>query len=130
MSEDTGEDGDDEDDESSKIFASTPQKRVIEALHTTPWSNLDQAQGGEHNSDGRVDGTSSTAQDQPSLDQEVRQGLEKASKAAEKGDFEALFAQFASLKDKAANLKDDERKAFAEKVSMSFLAALGDDEDD
>ena len=45
--------------------------------------------------------------------------------------FEALFAELATIKAKADNLPPDERKAYAEKIALSFYAAMGgsDDED-
>lgn len=49
--------------------------------------------------------------------------------------FEALFSELASMKDVASSLPPDQRRAYAEKVALSFYAALGgsdteDEEDD
>ena len=44
-------------------------------------------------------------------------------------EFEALFAKFANFRDSSANMPDEERKAYAEKVAMSFWNALGGDDE-
>jgi len=44
--------------------------------------------------------------------------------------FEALFEKFAELKQKAADLPPDERKNYAEKVTMAFWRAIGGDEEE
>ncbi|GBL93471.1 hypothetical protein AVEN_59673-1 [Araneus ventricosus] len=44
--------------------------------------------------------------------------------------FEALFAKFASMKDRASGLNGDERKKYAEKVAIAFWRAMGGDEDE
>ena len=46
--------------------------------------------------------------------------------------FEALFSELASMKEVASNLPPSQRRSYAEKVALSFYAALGgeDDEDE
>ena len=45
-------------------------------------------------------------------------------------DFESLFANLASLKERAATMSDGERKAFAEDVAVSFFSAIGGNKED
>ena len=45
-------------------------------------------------------------------------------------DFEELFSKFASIKDRASGMSDNERKAYAEKVATSFWMALGGEDDE
>jgi hypothetical protein len=40
-------------------------------------------------------------------------------------DFEGLFAQLTTFRDRSVNLPDDERRAYAEKMAMSFYNAIG-----
>ncbi|GFY46546.1 alpha- and gamma-adaptin-binding protein p34 [Trichonephila inaurata madagascariensis] len=44
--------------------------------------------------------------------------------------FEALFSKFASMKEKAAGLNNEEKKKYAEKVAIAFWRAMGGDEDE
>lgn len=44
--------------------------------------------------------------------------------------FEALFSKFASMKEKAASLNNEEKKKYAEKVAVAFWRAMGGDEDE
>ncbi len=46
--------------------------------------------------------------------------------------FEALFSELAVIKAKADNLPLEERRAYAEKIALSFYAAMGggDSEDE
>ncbi|KAI8480784.1 hypothetical protein Bbelb_414690 [Branchiostoma belcheri] len=44
--------------------------------------------------------------------------------------FEAMFDRMKDMKDKAANLPDQDRKAYAEKVAISFWRAMGGDEEE
>lgn len=46
------------------------------------------------------------------------------------GSFETLFAKFSFMKEKADTLPPEQRKAYAEKVAVSFWKALGGDDDD
>ena len=39
--------------------------------------------------------------------------------------FEALFAQLSTFRDRSTNMRDEERKAFAESVAVQFFNALG-----
>lgn len=48
----------------------------------------------------------------------------------QKVDFCTLFAQLASMKERAANLPSDERKKFAEQLVLSYWNAIGGDEDE
>ena len=44
--------------------------------------------------------------------------------------FEALFSRMRDMKEKAESLPEEERKAYAEKVAISFWKAIGGDEDE
>lgn len=45
-------------------------------------------------------------------------------------DFESLFSKLANMKDKASDLPDAERKAYAENVAIAFYKAMGGNEGD
>ena len=44
--------------------------------------------------------------------------------------FEALFSQFTSIRDKSANLDPEGRKAYAEEVAIAFWKAMGGSDDE
>jgi len=90
------------DSENIQIFASNSQKRIVEALQTVMWTELIE-------NIGEADSGATTEKDME--------------------DFESLFANLVHFKETASGLPDDERRKFAEKVSLSFLSALGDDSD-
>ncbi len=99
---DLSEDEELQDEQNVNVFASSGQKRVLEALQTVMWPQLCPPE--------------EPGQDENEMNQEME-------------DFEALFANLASFKEAAASLPDAERKKFAEKVAMSFYSALGEGED-
>eukprot|EP00095_Tigriopus_kingsejongensis_P004012 maker-scaffold5_size1054832-snap-gene-0.13 protein:Tk04012 transcript:maker-scaffold5_size1054832-snap-gene-0.13-mRNA-1 annotation:"alpha- and gamma-adaptin-binding protein p34-like" len=105
LSEDLGDNEDEDEAEASGIFAVTPQKRIIEALQTCPWPNMDTKPKGQPSS-GPGNGE---------------------SKASEMEDFEQLFAQFANFRDQGAKMSETDRKKHAENVVMSFWSAMGGD---
>lgn len=152
---------DDEEDDSG-IFSSTGAQRVIEALHTTPWPNMerrksqntkpgaaqtkaatktDSAQGEEQRREEK-----NNKQNGNELDAALLPDVAEVFKAVgdfgdgsagnkERGeedddDFEELFSKFASIKDRASGMSDNERKAYAEKVATSFWMALGGEDDE
>ncbi|TRY63180.1 hypothetical protein TCAL_04011 [Tigriopus californicus] len=104
LSEEFKED-DDDNDGTSGIFAKTPQKRIIEALQTCPWPNMNSRNG-----------TPKRLENAPNAGQEP-----------EMEDFEKLFAQFATFKEQSTNMSESERKKHAENVVLSFWNALGGD---
>ncbi len=99
---DLSEDDELQNEQNVSVFASSGQKRVLEALQTVMWPQLCHPEEGGHD------------------ENEINKEME---------DFEALFANLASFKEAAASLPDVERKKFAEKVAMSFYSALGEGED-
>ena len=126
---------DDEEDDSG-IFSSTGAQRIIEALHTTPWPNMERRKSDDCNtkSNGAPDPKTATNHQN---DQQKKKIVETSPNASENlgresddDNFEELFAKFASFKDKASGLNDAERKAYAEKVATSFWMALGGDENE
>lgn len=92
-----------------KLFASSSQGRVIEALQTCPWPNI-QTKNTVHARDspetGSVVGTDGGSNDQ-------------------EDNFEALFAQLSTFRDRSTNMRDEERKAFAESMAVQFFNAIG-----
>lgn len=92
-----------EHEENVGIFASSSQKRIVEALQTVMWTQFSSAS--EEN------------------------GQESTTTEREMDDFETLFANLVHFKETATGLPDEERRKFAEKVALSFYSALGEDED-
>ena len=105
---DFSEDADNVGDE-EKLFASSAQGRVIEALQTCPWPNIN-TKNTEHvrasPETGSVVGTC-------------------AGSTEQEDNFEALFAQLSTFRDRSTNMRDEERKAFAESVAVQFFNAIG-----
>jgi len=111
FSEEEGEDlGGEEMEE--KFFAVSPQKRVIEALQTSPWPNIRMKKDKE-------DGRSSMDPDS---------NLVSSGGICDEDDFESLFTQLSTFRDRSTTLPDEERRAFAEKVAMQFYNAIGGEE--
>ena len=108
----------DADDGETNFFASSPEQRIVEALQTCPWSNMEQGKPEK-----------SSSKDEKSSESESQsKESKKQDPEEEEEDFEALFAKFAQFKEKAGSLKSDEsRRDYAEKVTMSFWKALGGD---
>ena len=94
---------DNSDENAVEIFASSAQKRVIEALQTVMWPQFSDSK----------------------LEEDKQIGTEKDVE-----DFETLFANLVHFKETATGLPDDERRKFAEKVAMSFMKSLGDESGD
>jgi len=109
FSEDEDEDEND-DCIDEKFFASSPQKRVIEALQTCPWPNISMKKDTEG----------------------ARASMDPSSVVGGGGggigdgdNFEALFAQLSTFRNRSTNMPDGERRAFAERVAMQFYNAIG-----
>lgn len=132
----------DEVEEGSTFFASTPEKRVLEALQSCSWSNMKMKTKGKPEQEGKEAVANSDSQQRPEADGNVTRSLPTTATKTEAGgkdgnnddggedeeDFEALFAKFASFRDQAGAMKSDEsRREFAEKVTLSFWKALGGD---
>jgi len=85
--------------------------RILEALKSHTWSTMQ---------------IIPSPADQQKQEKKESQNLEESIDS-----FEVLFAELATIKAKADNLPPDERKAYAEKIALSFYAAMGgsDDED-
>lgn len=91
------------------LFASSGQKRIVEALQTVMWPSLCEKSDNDTSEPSSNSSTTTTR---------------------EMADFETLFSNLANFKASATGLPDDERRKFAEKVALSFYAALGDDSDE
>jgi len=114
--EDTSEDSEDD-------FADTYGKeRILEALLAHTWTNLVLVKEGAEkptNSDVNVE------------DSDEEYGDFVACSEGENDiDFESLFSKLANMKDKASDLPDSERKAYAENVAIAFYKAMGGSEED
>jgi len=97
--------------EAGEIGDIVGKSRILEALKSHTWSTMQIIQ---------------SPTDQQKQEKKQSQNLEESIDS-----FEVLFAELATIKAKADNLPPDERKAYAEKIALSFYAAMGgsDDED-
>lgn len=57
-------------------------------------------------------------------------GAFSGNKTFDDGSFEDLFAKFGAFKATADGLPEDERKKYAEKITLAFWRSIGGDEDD
>lgn len=126
-----------ENDTEMDCFETTGVKRICQALHAHVWPNLVMKDRKEPTDmsgllhGGRCESTGANYEDmscvltpdniEPSLEEIIAQN---------DVDFCSLFSQFASMKDKAANMPSEERKKFAEKLVLSYWNAIGGDEDE
>jgi len=128
------EDVEEEEDEEEAIKECTGKERVGEALEAHTWSNLTLVEEGEAGSEGeeeKKDSPEKAGGLEPNLDVEIDALLEgKNGEIGEDANFEDLFAQFASIRDRSANLNPDERKAYAERVAIAFWKSMGGSDDE
>ena len=107
-----------EEDEEDEFPEKVGVDRIIEALKSHVWSN--------HTLHEEKDNSRT-----PNLESNT-----KKQKPNEQGDmenmqtFEELFGNFEKMKEKAQTLHGDERKEYAEKVTLAFMEALGIDDED
>nr|AQS22593.1 alpha- and gamma-adaptin-binding protein p34-like protein [Pseudodiaptomus poplesia] len=88
--------------------------RIAEALESHTWSNMVVSQQAAPSTTTRVP-LPDNGDKPPGTD----------TLEAECDSFESLFAQLASIKQRSANLPDDERRSYAEKMALAFYAAMG-----
>jgi len=110
-------------DGSEDDFADTYGKeRILEALLAHTWTNLVLVKEGAEKP------TNSVVNVEDS-DEEYGDFV-ACSEAESDIDFESLFSKLANMKDKASDLPDSERKAYAENVAIAFYKAMGGSEED
>ncbi|XP_023321423.1 alpha- and gamma-adaptin-binding protein p34-like isoform X2 [Eurytemora carolleeae] len=100
---------DEEIDECGEIEDKVGKDRILEALKSHTWSNME-----------LIENSKSGAEDEKP----------KPNLEANMDSFESLFAQLASMKEKSSNLSPADRKLYAEQVAMSFYAAMGSSDDE
>lgn len=114
VTEDDGSDG----DESGGIVDIVGKARILEALKSHTWSTMElleppplMSNKSQNNQEKKTQRTHSAS-------------LEESADS-----FEALFSELAVIKAKADNLPTEgEKRAFAEKMALSFYAAMGGDD--
>ncbi|KAL5482073.1 hypothetical protein EMCRGX_G022354 [Ephydatia muelleri] len=121
--------------------------RVREALHAHMWPILKMKVNPPPPSEAQSAGIpadNDVAAEEPSVQQivggllaDAKPGLPDAKEGAGVQEqeeavesFEELFSRFAAMKAHAQNLSNDERRAYAEKVTMAFWKAIGGKDDD
>lgn len=148
------EDDEEEDSESNglgKPFASGEfgVPRILAALHAHMWSNLTMrdskpmAVGGAKEEIETIASGEVEAKEQKTKSKDTKSTSEEDNLEAMFGDFELngdgaddeesfeqLFNKMAHLKSQSQNLQFEDRKAFAEQVTMAFWRAIGGDEDE
>lgn len=122
-----GEDEDDDDDDGESAFDDkVGVERVVEALKSHVWENKKMKFGPTTTMSSGPSPASGACASTSGL--EVGDGDEEEDLS-----FHNLFGQFMAMKETAKTLGGEERKAYAEKVSLAFMDALGlhdsDDED-
>lgn len=128
------EDVEEDEDEDDGIRECTGKDRVGEALEAHTWSNLELVEEKDVAGGGREEKQDSPEKRvalEPHLDAEIDALLEGHNgESGEDANFEDLFAQFATIRDKSANLNPEERKAYAEKVAIAFWKSMGGSDDE
>jgi len=103
---------DEEGEEDQEIEEKVGRDRIVEALKSHTWSNLELIEEG----DSVISEDEDIVGDDEGVDDDVT--------------FDTLFSQLGNMKDKAAGLPDDQRRKYAENVALSFYKAMGGDEED
>jgi len=98
-------------DTEQKIIKCTSNKRVIEALQTIPWSELEKTIKNDSEQDNNAES-------------EKDKDVDLVGR-----DFEDLMSKLSNFKEKSDELPREDRYAFAEKVALSFFSAMGGDEE-
>ena len=97
--------------------------RVLQALECHMWPYRVNKEDKPEKEEEFSDFVSNSAQTSSALNE-----LEDMMKDEDGDSFEEMFANMARMKEVAGQLPDEERKAFAEKVAMSFWRSLGGEE--
>ena len=118
----------------------TGKERIREALEAHTWSNLilledipkhNAVQLSQTEPGNAIDTLAEDSGDEiNSSDEEFGEFMGGSGAEGGEADFESLFANLASLKEKAEGMSDGERKLFAENVAVSFFTAMGGNKDD
>ena len=93
-----------------EILTGIGNKRVLEALQTYPWHELE--------TDVQADEEKGQTQKEDTDSQQVG------------GDFEDLMSKLSTFKQASDNLPRNERYAFAEQIALSFYSAMGGEEEE
>lgn len=107
-----------EEDEEDEFPEKVGVDRIIEALKSHVWSNHTLH---EENDNSRTPNLESNTKKQKPNEQGDMENMQT---------FEELFGNFEKMKEKAQTLHGDERKEYAEKVTLAFMEALGIDDED
>ena len=86
-------------------------KRVLEALQTFPWHQLE----------------NDVQNDEKELNQKDETDSNQVSGS---GDFEDLMSKLSAFKETSDTLPRNERYAFAEQIALSFYSAMGGEEEE
>ncbi|ESO87611.1 hypothetical protein LOTGIDRAFT_220073 [Lottia gigantea] len=150
-------------DSEDEFAETTGIKRIIQALHSHTWSNLQMKENPDVRSPYikelmREESESKALSTSNEEDTEIDKASDTTNTNTASGDnvqpysmitdndrsiltalgddtqdeenFEQLFEKLKVMKDKAESLPQSERKAYAEKVAISFWKAIGGDDDD
>ena len=107
-----------EEDEEDEFPEKVGIDRIIEALRSHVWSNHILH---EENDNVRKPNLKSNTKEQKTDEQGDIENMQT---------FEELFGNFEKMKEKAQTLHSDDRKEYAEKVTLAFMEALGIDDED
>lgn len=129
--QETAENGDDSDDENEKHGV----ERIVEALHAHTWPNMDLKGGSTLPENACTDITEVDEQMQGvhlNGIHNVSQGLQlehmlEGMMGGENADFGELFGQLLAMKEHAATLPANQRRAAAEELVTAFWKAMGGD---
>jgi len=130
---DEGQDKSEESDDEDGIEEQLGRARVVEALKAHTWSNLELVEGGTGRKagSGRLEDDGDSDSEEEESTRSIGEQVESVLAAAEdeEDDFGALFSQLASMRDQAATLQSQDRKAYAEQVAIAFYKAIGGQEE-
>jgi len=142
--EDEEDDGEEDDVESTSLkkpFASGEfgVPRILAALHAHMWSNLTMKDTkGAEEQRSEASGERVANETRTKTKTKMEANLESmlgnielnGDGAVEEENFEQLFNKMAQLKSHSQSMQIEDRKAFAEEVTMAFWRAIGGDEDE
>eukprot|EP00092_Neocalanus_flemingeri_P024555 GFUD01026630.1.p1 GENE.GFUD01026630.1~~GFUD01026630.1.p1 ORF type:complete len:254 (+),score=92.55 GFUD01026630.1:144-905(+) len=115
------EDEDGDSDTEERFDEKAGRIRIVQALKAHTWSNLELIEESEMKDEKENEETET---ENNSLLVAAQENL------GEDPSFEDLFSQISKMKDISNNLPDEERRAYAEKVSLAFYKSIGLDSED
>jgi len=131
------EDQEEDEEEVGGIKECIGKDRIREALEAHTWSNLKLVGEDGKNLENDSEEASASVEtpnkeiDMLDVEAEIDSLLQtQAQDGEDDQNFEALFSQFTSIRDKSANLDPEGRKAYAEKVAIAFWKAMGGSDDE